>query len=277
MEQIFDPTSIELAHKILLRHGLSTEQVEPAPIQGVANQTWLCGDWVVRVSKDPEYLSDLRTESAAVPAAVEHGVATPKPLVIDLVGDDQFPPFSIWERCMGQPLSRVEELQDPERFFGNLGTELSKIHRIRSIADPDRYLDEAWFLNYAAIRASALGTQLQEPVERAIELVGNYADAFVHQDLHADNILVTQSGVPVILDWGDAGFGDPAADFRFVPAQFLGDALARYEEPDPGFRYRVALHILDQHFYCQVNARSYGRYGDSSWEEIVRLFEFLLP
>ncbi|MFZ4508446.1 MAG: phosphotransferase, partial [Fimbriimonas sp.] len=95
----------DVAVQILDSLGLSATEIVAATPQGIANQTWLCGEWVVRISKDPEYLEDLLTESVAAPAAVASGVRTPVPVHFCLQGQGSIPPFSVWQRVAGQTLS----------------------------------------------------------------------------------------------------------------------------------------------------------------------------
>jgi aminoglycoside phosphotransferase (APT) family kinase protein len=54
----------------------------------------------------------------------------------------------------------------------------------------------------------------------------------IHNDIFPEHVLVDETGLAGILDWGDACFGDPAADFAcagFLGGEALLDAtLARY-------------------------------------------------
>ncbi len=256
---------------ILDQLGLGAESIAPAEIQGVANETWICGRWVVRVSKDPEYLEDLFTESVAVPAAMAAGVPTPRPLHFCLEPTDGRPPFSVLERVEAVPLSSRTQLADPERFFSALGSALRTTHSISAVADPGGYLDESWTLSADELRADARRLGLMAEIEPLLQHAAARPSVFVHQDLHADNLLVDDQERPVLIDWGDAGFGDPAVDFRFIPAQFVGAALSGYGSGDSLLRVRIKLHVFE-HFASQQSGRKhYGNYGESDFESLLRL------
>lgn len=259
--------------QILENLGLESSEFVPAEPQGIANETWLCGDWVVRISKDPEYLEDLFTESVAAPVAFRAGVRSAEPLHFSLSPTGEIPPFSVYQRVQGRPLSRAVELAQAPRFFRAYGAELRKVHSIREVDDPKGYLDEPWELEAESLLRSAEDFGLKREVERLLPSLESLGRAFVHQDLHADNVLVDEEGLPVFLDWGDAGFGDPAADFRYLPAEYLPVVLEGYGVSDQALINRIRLHIFDQHVYCQKMARTYGRYGESSRESLSALLK----
>ncbi|MBW3536233.1 MAG: aminoglycoside phosphotransferase family protein [Actinobacteria bacterium] len=57
---------------------------------------------------------------------------------------------------------------------------------------------------------------------------------FVHGDAQPANVLAKETGeYSALIDWGDAGWGDPAVDFRLVPARAIGRVLAGYREVGP--------------------------------------------
>ncbi len=256
---------------ILDQLGLGAESIAPAEIQGVANETWLCGRWVVRISKDPEYLEDLFTESVAVPAAMAAGVPTPRPVHFCLKPTDGRPPFSVFERVQAVPLSSRTQLADPERFFSALGSALRTTHAIRSVADPGGYLDESWTLSAEELRADARRLGLLAEVEPLLRAATADPSVFVHQDLHADNLLVDERERPVLIDWGDAGFGDPAVDFRFIPAQYIGAALRGYGPVNPDLEARIKLHVFEQFARKSTRREDYGPLGESEFEALVGL------
>ncbi len=90
-------------------------------------------------------------------------------------------------------------------------------------------------------------------VEVAPLLVGDLQppDAFrgekvlLHFDLSEDHVFMDDAGhVLGVIDWADAGFGDPAVDFIeatiWLGPAFLERAIAGYRHPvDAGFRHRV--------------------------------------
>lgn len=253
------------AREILDRLGLPSHDLKLATRQGVANETWVSTTHVVRLTKDPEYLEDLYTESVAAPAAIAAGVPTPRLICMEL------PTHSVWERVDGVTLADATALADPRLFFERYGQMLRRIHSVPVPADPEGYLDEPWLIDPDALLERACREGVEACVRRQLEFAGaSELDRFVHQDLHAENVMVGPDEMPHVLDWGDAGLGDPAVDFRFVPAQFLDYALTGYGTGDPSLRARALLHQWDQHFYARDNLRSYGPYGESNLPALIR-------
>jgi aminoglycoside phosphotransferase (APT) family kinase protein len=63
-----------------------------------------------------------------------------------------------------------------------------------------------------------------------------------HGDFWYENLLVSNSRLVGVLDWGTAAYGDPAEDFatlRHVGDEFLEATLARYPAVDDAFRARI--------------------------------------
>ena len=74
-------------------------------------------------------------------------------------------------------------------------------------------------------------------------------DATVHLDLHPDNVMLTSRG-PVVIDWSNAGRGDPAAEIAdlwlvLACAQIPGGQI---ERTLIGFGRRTFLRALLSHF-----------------------------
>lgn len=257
------------ALRILRQIGVRAPEAILATPQGVANETWLCGDWVLRISKDPEYLEDLHTESVAVPVAVEAGVPTPDFLHISLCPTGENPPFSVFHRVQGQPLSHTTHLNDPAGFFRAYGVALRQMHQVTEIFDRYGELDPPWELDLVALAAASQPLGLKEQVMALAERAGASPRVFVHQDLHADNVLVDENERPVFIDWGDAGLGDPAADFRYLAPRDLPWVREGYGALDAGLEARIRLHVLDQFLYARRHNRSYGPLADPDEAEVV--------
>ncbi len=267
------PDDRKTAKLILERHGLQSAKLVEADPQGIANHTWIADDFVLRVSKDARFLEDLLTESVAMPALTALGFNTPPALHFSLESRSGLPPYSIYRRVRGTSLCRIDQLSDEPKFFASYGAQLRALHSAGPIADPLGLLDPAWELDLESLERRASRHGLEVLVKNLSLSVGTYLPCFVHQDLHSENVLVSAEEEPIFIDWGDAGFGDPAADFRYLPVRFLDHALDAYGEIQPEMMIRIALHFLDQFLYCEDNRKRYGVYGDSS---INQIREFLL-
>lgn len=258
---IFTPSQVV---RLLEKHGLPVCEPVKGSFEGVVNEIWFAGDVVVRINKDLNYESDVWTETVAVPALMDKGIRTPRLLAFDGNLDIVDRLVTIYERMPGIPLSQVDDLLDPEGFFFQLGQEIRRFHEaVKTVDDPDNRLDPAWFLD-----ESSVIKRYGIPIEGIAQALGEEPVAFCHEDLHPDNILVHGGKLSAILDWGDAGWGAPSADFRFIPARYFESVLEGYGSASRATPARGMLHLIEQYFYCQDNSRSYGLYGDSTKDEV---------
>lgn len=233
----------ELIDAMFARHGASGPW-EELPSTGAANRIFATEDVVLRVASDhPEAVPDARTESVAAPAAHAAGILTPRLIAFDdtrtLVGR----PFSLWERVPGETLGLIN-LPPPEiaEVWRAVGGELAKLHsRVRECADPNGYLDQparnqdvGAILNQL-VAAQKITVAAAQRIERLAEefQVGSTSEVeprFIHDDIHPMNVMCSNNGeLLAILDWGDAGWGDPAIDFTAMPLEAIGPALEGYE------------------------------------------------
>jgi hypothetical protein len=192
---------------ILSRHGVRGPWAR-LPSTGVANRIYATADVVLRVATDhPEAVPDARTESVAAPVAHAALIRTPRLLAFDDTRDLVDRPYSLWERFHGVSADRLPGCV-PE-LWRAVGLELARLHdRVRACADPCGWLDQP------------------EP--------GPEPQRFVHDDIHAGNVMCTPAGVFLgLIDWGDAGWGDPMCDFAYMPKDALSEALEAYRSVAP--------------------------------------------
>ena len=83
--------------------------------------------------------------------------------------------------------------------------------------------------------ASAIEPALAGELERAAKalrpaLQGPLAVRFLHNDIHAMNVMYARDGpLLALLDWGDTGWGDPALELAQVPLGAAPFVLQGYE------------------------------------------------
>jgi aminoglycoside phosphotransferase (APT) family kinase protein len=85
------------------------------------------------------------------------------------------------------------------------------------------------------VDVGAATSQTAHEIRRLLEELAPYVlmtrdeRDFVHNDLHEMNVMCTRAGgLLALLDWGDAGWGDPAVDFVGVPLQMMAAAFEGY-------------------------------------------------
>ena len=214
------------------------------PATGVANRIYATSRFVLRVATDhPDAVPDARTESVAAPVAYSATIRTPLLIVFDDSRALVNRPLSIWERVHGETLGLAGLDADRRReVWRDVGQELARLHqRVRACPDPRGYLDPSGYeLNLHDRVRQLVDRQLADArTARAIEdLIDELAPfvgaaqcerCFLHQDLHAMNVMCTPTGALLaIIDWGDAGWGDPTLDFASIPLDLIPAALDGY-------------------------------------------------
>lgn len=213
---------------VLARVGLAGPAVRVAST-GLANHVFAAGDAVLRIATATEDgLSDARTEAAAVPAAIAAGVRTPALLAFDETGRDVPVPFTVYARVEG------EVGAESAAVWREVGRELARVHAIGWVPDGAGWLDDHAEPDARGLlgHAAALDPGLPERLDRWLDgaPTGAGAPRFLHGDAHARNVLARDGRLAALIDWGDAGWGDPALDFEPMPLRFLRSALEGYRE-----------------------------------------------
>ena len=216
----------------------------PLKTTGLANRVYATADVVLRVATDhPDAVPDARTESVAAPAAREAGIRTPRLLAFDDSRALVNRPFSIWERVHGETLGCAGlDVRRRQRVWHEIGNEIAKLHgRVRACSDPHGYLDTPGYeLNLEPtiarlVDSGVAGLDAARKIEEFLDQLAPHVSAvghercFVHNDVHEMNVMCTRGGdLLAIIDWGDAGWGDPVLDFVAVPLEMMYAAFDGY-------------------------------------------------
>ena len=238
----------ELIDAMFARHGVPGPW-EALPSTGLANRIFATRDVVLRLATDhPDGVVDARTESVAAPVARAAGILTPRLIAFDDTRTLVERPFSLWERVHGKPVgwTSLSPCQAADVWRG-VGRELARLHmRVRECADPKGYLDEPardQDVDAAVKRlvdAKKLDIKAAGQVEQLTKGLRPYIATiietrFIHGDIHPMNIMCSADGeLLAIIDWGDAGWGDPTLDFAAIPFDGIRSALEGYKAEAPG-------------------------------------------
>ena len=238
----------DLIDAMFAMHGIPGSWA-PMTATGIANRIYATHDVVLRVATNhPDGVPDARTESVAAPAAYAAGIQTPRLIAFDDSRALVDRPFSLWERVHGETLGLLE--LGPTRLadvWRQVGRQLFRIHdRVRVCPDPKGYLDtpgREMDLRPLLNRLADAGRLDDATAEEVAQLISELAphvtagvdDRFVHNDVHDMNVMCSTAGkLLAIIDWGDAGWGDPTLDFAAIPLDTIPYALEGYELEGPG-------------------------------------------
>jgi aminoglycoside phosphotransferase (APT) family kinase protein len=233
---------------ILSHHGIQGSW-ETLTVTGVANRIYATSDVVLRIATDhPEAVEDARTESVAAPIARAAGVSVPQLLAFDDSRTLVDRPYSIWERIHGETLGLLPpDARFRRKTWREVGQQLAVLHsRARECPDPHGWLDhpdrEVDLADRVArlMSAGQIDAATAYEIERWIEalqptIVVTAQPCLLHNDVHEMNLMCNHAGsLLAIIDWGDAGWGDPALEFAQIPLAAVPSVMTGYESHAPG-------------------------------------------
>lgn len=228
--------------------GLQQARVVECLMDGPTNTSYRVArdgeSFVLRLDKPQTRMLGLDRDSEyTVCAAVAAAGLTPPHLYVDRAAGVCLRPF-VPGRSM-----RCDELLDP-RVLGRLAGLLRRLHRLPPVGSPFDPVSAA--RRYAEQVATPQAIGLAGEAARLMALIREYSSplAICHNDLVAENLLLTPDREIVLIDWEYAATGDPFFDLAVVVRHHgLSDSLASgfleayLEGPPSGSeRQRFALH-----------------------------------
>ncbi|GGM01081.1 phosphotransferase [Nakamurella endophytica] len=223
--------------------------------------------WIFRFPRRPDVLPDVARERHLLallrdrlPVPVPHWQVDTTVAGQAVLGYPELPGHPAGDEPASDGVFRFRlPVPPPDGYARTLGAALAALHRF-----PADEVADAIGPPPAAGGAGRL-RQLLGDVERAVDVPGTlrrwWLDALdgrlggavptclVHGDVHPGHTLVDDRGLLTgLIDWTDAGWGDPAADFvdprHAFGAGFADRLLDRYAAAggtvDPGLRHRMA-------------------------------------
>jgi len=292
----FPELTDEILHAIAARHGAAS--VSRLPEVGIFNAVFLLGeDLVLRVPRDhPTFIAAARKEAVAAPAARAAGALTPR--LVDFDDRHEFlpVPFLVYERVQGEPLGGfdLEPARTPE-VWRAVGRDLALVHtgiapegpvaalELEVLDDDPRLLAEevAAEGQFTALEARWLTRWLDDLAPVALAPV---TERLLHGDVQATNVMVDPKSLEylALIDWGSAGWGDPAQDFAGFPLRAVPWVLAGHREVAPvDGDETVEARILWRHIQLSLWLLRRGPQPGRSWAErpvamFVEVLQFFL-
>jgi aminoglycoside phosphotransferase (APT) family kinase protein len=292
------PLSDEMLHEVAARHGLRVATVARMPEVGIINAIYLLGDeCVLRVPRDhPDHVRQLRNELAAIPAAREAGVRTPGLLAVDELCDLVPVPYAIVERVHGATLGLLDrDPGDTIAAWRELGRDLARLHSgvartgpagelrvAETLPDPRVAVEErardGWF---TTLEARWIAAWLDRLAPAALTPV---PERFLHLDVQATNLIVDPATLEyrALLDWGCAGWGDPAWDCFGLPLRAIPHVLAGHRnvaplDADDTAEARILWRHLQFSLYVLPRGATPGlSWGEHPWAWLLEVMRFFL-
>lgn len=240
--------SDEVLQAIAARHGLGAVAITRLPDVGIINTIYRLGDGLIlRVPRDhPAHVQQLRNELLALPAAHAAGVRTPRLTAVDDACDLVPVPYAIVERVEGVNLGLREwEPGELAAIWRELGRDLALLHGVartgpvaelrdeNALPDPRELAEQRAREGFiTGLEARWLVAWLDRLAPAALVAV---PARLCHLDVQATNLMVDPAtlGYRALLDWGCAGWGDPAWDCFGLPLRAIPHVLAGHRSVAP--------------------------------------------
>lgn len=281
----------DLIEKIARHHGFEGE-VRPLPNGGMVNEAWAIGeDLVLRITFKGSSDDEAALEEIVVPIAVAAEIRTPKLVVCDISKTLAPRPYTIYERAEGTLLGYIDG--DPETFeplYRDIGREIARLGRVEVGPAEREQIGGGREMNVRralqkAVESGAVPPSQEEEIGKFINRLERQIGhtgwkCLVHQDFHPWNIFVDDDNerMTAVIDWGDAGWGDPAVEFSSMPLVAYPAMLAGFRAEggyaDHAFEMRSLLHGLGlalwevQQLPIEEFDRRWWRMPPGGWEEM---------
>ena len=243
------PVSAQVMLSIIDRHCLQVCSFSLHPWVGGGSCVYQLGDtFVLKVPHDdPAPITSIAIEAAAAVHAHAAGVRTPRLIAFDNLLDLLPVPYLVYERVHGELLSQIgRSLATVEEIWREVGGDLARLHTrvgpeesLPALPKHEQWPDtdpRPWVENLHCagdltdVEASWLGDVLDRlaPATRT-----PHALCFCHGDVNAGNVVVGHHEprtYAALLDWGGAGWADPASDFSGIALEAVPSVLRGYQE-----------------------------------------------
>jgi aminoglycoside phosphotransferase (APT) family kinase protein len=251
------------------------------PEMGIFNaMVALDNKFVLRFPRSaPEFIEALEKEAVAIPQVRLAGVLTPAIVTFDNSHQRLGVPYMVLEYVHGKTLAALglEPEQVPETWR-EVGRQLAQLHQGVQVTPENQNLrsfslPSAKVLNQQRVAEGYYTSSEGKWLEAWLNHLASFrADevriAFCHGDLQTTNLMVNDAGEFVaLIDWGAAGWTDPAHDFAGIPLRALPFMLGGYETVLRNQGQTFKARVLERHIQLALFLVNRPPAPHHSWAE----------
>ena len=203
--------------------------VHPVKYSGWDNRTFRLGDWwSVRLPSHERYAVQVAKEHRWLPVFSHFlQIPIPKPVAIGRSSEDYPLPWSIYLWIEGESAAHTRP-NKMEQFAHTLGTFILDLHQVPIIGGPlagDHNFHRGGDLNVyhaetmqtiASLGEEIDGDLASEIWHTALQSAWQQTPVWVHGDIAASNLLISEGELSAVIDFGCMGVGDPACDLTIA-------------------------------------------------------------
>jgi len=223
---------------IVRRHGLASLPIHRQPWSGAMNSLYELGnDHLLRVPLDiPQATRCIVEEAQVLPLLERHGIEAPRLVAFDDTRELIDVPYTIYRRVHGQSMDwwEVHNAGSPD-LYRAIGAELATVHsRVTEFPGlPEILTTPSRSDPTALLSIPRLPLTARRWIERCLDHLRDVVDdqpspRFLHADVRPGNTIVRDGQLAALIDWGSAGWGDPALEFSALWVWAIPSALEGY-------------------------------------------------
>jgi len=220
--------------------------LRPVELSGWDNRTFRLGDaMTVRLPSAEAYVQQVEKEQRWLPRlAPLLPLPIPVPLALGVPADDYPWHWSIYGWIVGESVTR-RRIDDFSHFAATLGEFLTALQRIDVVGGPPpgphNFFRGGSLAIYDAETRQAIAAldgridtdAVTSAWEAALQAIWHGSPVWLHGDVSAGNLLVTQGRLSAVIDFGCSGVGDPACDLAIAWTLFFGQNRAAFRAAVP--------------------------------------------
>jgi aminoglycoside phosphotransferase (APT) family kinase protein len=172
-----------------------------------------------------------RVEYQALCWLSQHGQPVPEPLFLDDSGQVLGGPGVVTRFMPGSPIVAAPF---PAKWGQQMALTLANIHAYPYDASLQSFLLDAnhaalWFRQSGSIpnwlAADPDGISIWETIEALLASTDKTPPKLIHLDFWSGNVLCIDDKIVTVVDWGEAGYGDPGIDVAYCLMDFVLSGL----------------------------------------------------